>query len=78
MRFLPPLHACIHTNPQKDSARGEIEQSLTTWCELILNTNFEDPMIRRRVIQLMVTVSTTALDKKADLMLKILEHVCRT
>lgn len=38
--------------------------------------NFEDPMIRRRVIQLMVTVSTSALHKKADLMLKILEHVC--
>jgi len=38
--------------------------------------NFGDPMIRRRVIQLMVTVSTSALDKKADLMLKILEHVC--
>lgn len=35
-------------------------------------------MIRRRVIQLMVTVSTSALHKKADLMLKILEHVCLT
>lgn len=40
--------------------------------------NLEDPMIRRRVIQLMVTVSTSALHKKADLMLKILEHVCPT
>ncbi|KAH0609395.1 uncharacterized protein H6S33_012881 [Morchella sextelata] len=58
--------------------RDELEQRLEGWCERVLNMNFEDPMIRRRVIQLMVTVSTSALHKKADLMLKILEHVLLT
>jgi len=35
-------------------------------------------MIKRRVIQLMVTFSTTALDNRPDLMLKILEHILLT
>ncbi|CUS06929.1 unnamed protein product [Tuber aestivum] len=73
----------VGKNPTVDQtnnndSRNELEQRLTEWCERVLSMNFGDPMIRRRVIQLMVTVSTSALDKKADLMLKILEHVLLT
>ena len=35
-------------------------------------------MIKRRVIQLMVTFSTTTLDNRPELMLKILEHILLT
>lgn len=32
-------------------------------------------MIRKRVLQLAVVLSTTALDKKSDFLLKVLEHI---
>ena len=35
-------------------------------------------MIKRRVIQLIVTFSTTALENRPNLMLKILEHILLT
>jgi exportin-5 len=35
----------------------------------------QDPIIRKRVIQLAVAFSTTALDKKVDFMLKVLQHI---
>ncbi|KAI5806365.1 armadillo-type protein [Geopyxis carbonaria] len=60
------------------STREELERNLESWCEQILNKTFDDPLIKRRVIQLMVTFSTTALDKKPGLMLKILEHILLT
>jgi exportin-5 len=43
-----------------------------------LTKTFDDPMIKRRVIQLMVTFSTSALDNRPELMFKILEHILLT
>jgi exportin-5 len=63
---------------EQDGAREELDRNLETWCEQILNKSFDDPLIKRRVIQLMVTFSTTALDNKPQLMLKILEHILLT
>ena len=51
---------------------------MESWCEQILSKTFDDPLIKRRVIQLMVTFSTTALDNRPKLMLKILEHILLT
>ena len=39
---------------------------------------FEDPQIRKRVLQLLVAFSTTALDNNANLMLRVLEHILMT
>lgn len=69
---VPPLRL---TNLTQDNRRDDLERNLEVWCEQILTKEFHDPMIQRRIIQLMVTFSTTALDSRADLMLKILEHV---
>lgn len=40
--------------------------------------NFEDPMIRKRILQILVALSTSALDKKPNFMLKVLEHILMT
>jgi exportin-5 len=37
--------------------------------------NNQDPIIRKRILQLAVAFSTTALDKKVTFMLKVLEHI---
>ncbi|KAF4632023.1 hypothetical protein G7Y89_g6104 [Cudoniella acicularis] len=76
---------------QDDQERVAIENNLEAWCERLLEVNFEvcaigvpvrsvlkkwqDPLIRKRVLQLAVAFSTTALDKKVGFMLKVLEHI---
>ncbi|EPE34431.1 ARM repeat-containing protein [Glarea lozoyensis ATCC 20868] len=60
---------------EDDQQRVSIENNLETWCERLLALNFEDPLIRKRVLQLAVAFSTSALDKKAGFMLKVLEHI---
>lgn len=44
------------------------------------NTNqiVKDPIIRKRALQLLVYFSTTALNKNAGFMLKVLEHILVT
>lgn len=39
---------------------------------------FEDPLIRKRILQLAVYFSTTALKRNAGFMLKVLEHILMT
>ncbi|TVY16866.1 Uncharacterized protein LARI1_G004643 [Lachnellula arida] len=60
---------------QDDQERVAIENNLEAWCERLLEMNFEDPIIRKRVLVLAVAFSTTALDKKVGFMLKVLEHI---
>ncbi|KAG5983880.1 hypothetical protein E4U55_006865 [Claviceps digitariae] len=57
---------------------AEIESSLEAWCNKLLKMSFEDPMIRKRSLQLLVFFSTTALNKDAGFMLKVLEHILLT
>lgn len=65
--------------PQEHEQQGpEIEANLETWCNKILDMTFEDPMIRKRTLQLLVYFSTTALNKNATFMLKVLEHILLT
>ncbi|SPO01337.1 related to MSN5 protein (multicopy supressor) [Cephalotrichum gorgonifer] len=58
--------------------RAELEASLETWCNKLMAMTFEDPQIRKRVLQLLVAFSTTALDNNANLMLRVLEHILMT
>ncbi|KAF7943458.1 hypothetical protein EAE96_011384 [Botrytis aclada] len=64
------------SDPQRDEQeRTSIEDNLETWCQRLLELKFEDPIIQKRITQLAVAFSTTALDKKVGFMLKVLEHI---
>ncbi|CAJ2508744.1 Uu.00g137700.m01.CDS01 [Anthostomella pinea] len=55
-----------------------LENSLEAWCNRLLAMKFEDPLIRKRILQLLVAFSTSALDKNPSFMLKVLEHILVT
>ncbi|KAH8819701.1 armadillo-type protein [Xylogone sp. PMI_703] len=64
------------SKPQEDEQeRITIENTLEAWCERLLGMRFEDPIIQKRILQLAVAFSTSALDKKVAFMLKVLEHI---
>ncbi len=44
----------------------------------ILTRTYKDPLIRKRIPQLLVAFSTTVLDKNTGFMLKVLEHILMT
>ncbi|KAI6709497.1 hypothetical protein JHW43_007995 [Diplocarpon mali] len=52
-----------------------IERNFEAWCERLLDLNYEDPAIRKRILQAVVQFSTSALDKNTSFMLKALEHI---
>ncbi|KAF1737078.1 Protein MSN5 [Beauveria bassiana] len=60
------------------SEMSELETNLEAWCNKLLGMSFEDPIIRKRTLQLLVVFSTTALNKNAGFMLKVLEHILMT
>ncbi|KAI2627520.1 ARM repeat-containing protein [Hypoxylon sp. NC1633] len=55
-----------------------LEESLESWCNGLLTMKFDDPIIRKRVLQLLVAFSVTALDRNPNYMLKVLEHILMT
>ncbi|KAK2626294.1 hypothetical protein QTJ16_004556 [Diplocarpon rosae] len=52
-----------------------MEGNFEAWCERLLELNYEDPAIRKRVLQAVVQFSTSALEKNTSFMLKVLEHI---
>ncbi|KAK3384786.1 armadillo-type protein [Podospora didyma] len=64
--------------PDDDQTAATIEAYFEKWCGRLLETNYEDPMIRKRILQLLVAFSTTALDSNPSFMLKVLEHILMT
>ncbi|KAK3322100.1 armadillo-type protein [Apodospora peruviana] len=69
------LHKHIPDEQQKATS---IEGYFEEWCSRRLEAKFEDPLIRKRILQLLVAFSTTALDSNAGFMLKVLEHILMT
>ncbi|KAH6606257.1 hypothetical protein Trco_005410 [Trichoderma cornu-damae] len=67
--------AHLHNSQQQIA---ELESSLEGWCTRLLEMNLEDPLIRKRTLQLLVYFSTNALNKNANFMLKVLEHIILT
>ncbi|KAI0198654.1 armadillo-type protein [Astrocystis sublimbata] len=55
-----------------------LEKNLETWCNRLLEMRFEDPLIRKRILQLLVAFSTSVLDRNPSFMLKVLEHILVT
>ncbi|KAK4159636.1 putative importin beta-related nuclear transport receptor [Cladorrhinum sp. PSN259] len=64
--------------PEEDQKVASIESHFETWCGQLLEMNFEDPLIRKRILQLLVAFSTSALDSNPGFMLKVLEHILMT
>ncbi|GAW17865.1 hypothetical protein ANO14919_073320 [Xylariales sp. No.14919] len=62
-------------DPQELSS---LESSLEAWCNRLLKMKFEDPLIRKRILQLLVAFSTSVLDKNPSFMLQVLEHILVT
>ncbi|KAK6498056.1 hypothetical protein TWF506_004300 [Arthrobotrys conoides] len=58
--------------------QAAFENSLGQWCERLLTIDFQDPLIKKKVVQLVVALSTTALETQSGLMLKALEYVLLT
>ncbi|KAJ2896297.1 uncharacterized protein MKZ38_005699 [Zalerion maritima] len=58
--------------------RATLESNLETWCNRLLEMGFDDPAIRKRILQLLVAFSTTVLDRKPPFMFKVLEHILMT
>ncbi|KAI1751102.1 armadillo-type protein [Xylaria castorea] len=57
---------------------NSLSNSLEAWCNRLLEMKFEDPLIRKRILQLLVAFSTSVLDKNPSFMLKVLEHILVT
>ncbi|KAM3451289.1 hypothetical protein MY3296_005433 [Beauveria thailandica] len=67
-----------HQQSSLPSEMSDLETNLEAWCNKLLGMSFEDPIIRKRTLQLLVVFSTTALNKNAGFMLKVLEHILMT
>ncbi|KAI9800227.1 MAG: hypothetical protein M1825_004211 [Sarcosagium campestre] len=61
-----------------EQQRASTEQSLQAWCERLLALNFEDPLIRKRVLQLAVAFSTSVLERRTEFMLNVLKNILTT
>ncbi|KAI0098848.1 armadillo-type protein [Nemania sp. FL0031] len=59
-------------------ASDPFEGGLEGWCNRLLEMKFEDPLIRKRILQLLVAFSTSVLDNNPSFMLKVLEHILVT
>ncbi|KAJ4291519.1 karyopherin [Collariella sp. IMI 366227] len=55
-----------------------LDEYFEKWCGQLLETKFEDPLIRKRILQLLVGFSTRAIDSKPAFMLRVLEHILMT
>ncbi|KAK1139975.1 karyopherin [Aspergillus melleus] len=65
--------------PQQDEQqRSELESILETWTFKLMQRDFEDPILKQRIIKLIVDVSSKALDKTPSFALKVLEYILMT
>ncbi|KAI1773737.1 ARM repeat-containing protein [Hypoxylon cercidicola] len=65
-------------DPRDSHQEQIIQERFESWYSSLLAMNFEDPLIRKRILQLLVAFSTTALNKNPNCMLKVLEHILVT
>ncbi|KAH2535509.1 hypothetical protein KXW97_007264 [Aspergillus fumigatus] len=65
--------------PQQDEQkRIDLERTLETWALSLMQRNYEDPILKQRIIKLIVDISSRALDKNPSFSLKVLEHILMT
>ncbi|KAI9927716.1 hypothetical protein ASPWEDRAFT_113938 [Aspergillus wentii DTO 134E9] len=65
--------------PQQDEQkRSELESALETWALSLMQRNYDDPVLKQRIIKLVVDISARTLDKTPSFALKVLEHILMT
>ncbi|KAJ5299537.1 hypothetical protein N7476_011094 [Penicillium atrosanguineum] len=65
--------------PQRDEhERSELEHAVENWASTLMQRSFEDPVLKQRVIKLVVDISSRALDNHPAFALKVLEHILMT
>ncbi|KAB8229169.1 hypothetical protein ETB97_002516 [Aspergillus alliaceus] len=65
--------------PQQDEQkRRDLEDILENWAFSLMQRSFEDPILKQRVIKLIVDISSRALDKTPSFALKALEYILMT
>jgi exportin-5 len=64
--------------PADEETTKTMESHFEAWCGRILKMTFEDPLIRKRILQLLVAFSTSALDANTAFMLTVLEYILMT
>ncbi|KAJ5197953.1 uncharacterized protein N7498_007070 [Penicillium cinerascens] len=65
--------------PQRDEQeRRELEVAVENWASTLMQRSFEDPVLKQRVIKLVVDISSRALDNHPAFALKVLEHILMT
>ncbi|PLB38415.1 karyopherin MSN5 [Aspergillus candidus] len=65
--------------PQQDEhKRGELESVLEGWASKLMQRSFEDPVLKQRVIKLIVDISSKALNQTPSFALKVLEYILMT
>ncbi|KAI0475005.1 armadillo-type protein [Xylariaceae sp. FL0804] len=69
------LKESLKSGQTHEAEVSSVENTLESWCSRLLAMKLEDPLIRKRVLQLLVAFSTSALENKPDFMLKVLEHI---
>lgn len=63
---------------ERQQQQASLEAEFESWCNRLVDMTFEDPCIRKRILQLLVAFSITALDQHRGFMLKVLEHILVT
>ncbi|CAK7566974.1 MAG: karyopherin [Sporothrix epigloea] len=61
-----------------EQQRAVLEAEFEAWCIRLADLQIEDPCIQKRVLQLLVAFSISALDGYPSFMLKVLEHILMT
>ncbi|KAJ5614425.1 hypothetical protein N7528_008079 [Penicillium herquei] len=65
--------------PQKDEQeRSNLEYVVETWAAKLMQRSYDDPVMKQRVIKLVVDISSRALDNNPAFALKVLEHILMT
>ncbi|KAL4926925.1 karyopherin MSN5 [Aspergillus undulatus] len=65
--------------PQQDEQkRAKLEGILEPWACKLMQRNFEDPVLKQRVVKLVVDISSKSLDKTPSFALKVLEYTLMT
>ncbi|KAJ5965504.1 hypothetical protein N7481_012218 [Penicillium waksmanii] len=65
--------------PQHDEQeRSELEFAMENWASNLMQRSFDDPVLKQRVIKLVVDISSRALDNHPAFALKVLEHILMT
>lgn len=63
---------------QNEQERNDLEFTVEDWATTLMQRPFEDPVLKQRVIKLVVDISSRALAKNPAFALTVLEHILMT